>query len=630
MPNLLNIGVSGLNAFQSALATVSHNISNATTEGYSRQRVELNSRVPVSAGNGFFGSGVEVSNVARFANEFITLQLQQAGAESARLSTFSELAGQIDNLLADDQGSITPTLQRFFSSIQDLSNDPSSSSAREVMLSEAQSLTGRFNFLDGQLQSQENDVNVRLRELTLEINSISDSIATLNEKIIASANSNNTNQPNDLLDQRDQLINELSKLVAVTTVKADNGALNVFIGNGQLIVFDGSTQALTTVQDQADFTQNNIAYVTSTGTLDISNQVAGGEIGGLLDFRNNILKPVRNELGLMAMVMADTFNTQHRQGMDLTSALGSDFFTVPAPTVTIHQNNTGTATVTPTITDYTALTASDYRLSFDGVNFTLTRLNDNTSVSGAGPLVMDGLNVAISAGAVAGDSFLVRPTHTGASNIDVAIQNTNEIAAANPIRVATQVSNVGDAEVSFNQILDITNADLLDTVEIVFNNPPTSFDILNITDATTIASGVAYTSGANIDVNGVRINISGNPEIGDTFSFEHNIAGFSDNRNALQLADLQVQKFVGGTASYQDAYAGTIGRVGTQTKQADIEGTAQSNLVTQIQAQRESLAGVNLDEEAANLIHFQQAYQAAAQTISVADTIFQSLINAFR
>ncbi len=630
MTDFLNTAVSGLLAFQRALATSSHNVSNANTPGFSRQRVELASRNPQEFSNGFVGKGTVVRDITRVTNQFVIAQIQTISSDNARLSTFSSLTRQVDNLLADDLGGLSGVLQNFFSSVQGVSNDPASISARQVMLGEAQNIAGRFNFLQTQLDEQNQNVNEQTVELVNQINSISQNIGELNGRIISASNSGGVAEPNDLLDQRDQLINELSGLIGVTTIEADNGALNVFIGSGQMLVFDTNARTLSTIQNPANFSELNIAYQTITGTLDITPQLSGGQLGGLLDFRREILTPTLNELGRLAMVLADTFNTQHREGMDLDNNLGGDFFSLPPIGVITNQDNTGAATVTAAVSDVTALTSSDYRLTYDGANFTLTRLSDNTSVTGASPLSMDGFDVTIAGAAAAGDSFLVRPTNTAARDVSVLVDNVNRIAAANPVRTETSVNNLGSAEISFTQILDITDTDLLDTVEIVFNNPPTDFDIVNITDATTIAAGVPYTSGANIDFNGLRVSVTGNPAAGDRFSVEHNIDGVSDNRNALLLSGLQTQGLVGGSASYQEAYATTIGRVGTLARQADINGDAQSRLLERALQRRDEISGVNLDEEAANLLRFQQAYEAAAQVIAVSDTLFQTLLNSVR
>ena len=630
MANPFNTGVTALLTYQRGLATTGHNISNVSTPGYSRQRVALETQVPERFGFGFIGNGVKIQGVERLSNQFLTLQLQQATAESSRLQTYLGLTSQVDNLIADDQGGLSPSMQRFFNSLQDVSNEPGSVSARQVLLSDAQGLVDRFNFFDNQLDSVSQDINQRMVTLTDTINSIAGNLATLNQSIIASSSSANTAAPNDLLDQRDQLITELSKLVSVSTIDENSGAKNVFIGNGQILVFGTDARQITTISDPENFSQSNIAYVTPAGSQDITALLSGGELGGLLDFRHEVLNPSRSELGRIAMVLSDTFNTQHERGLDLNGLLGTDFFNTPVPNVITNLSNTGTAAVTASVTDYTALTTSDYRLSYDGANYTLTRLSDNTSVTGAGPLAMDGLNVAIGAGAINGDSYLIQPTQNGSGTISLAIGNLNDFAASGLVRASTEPANLGSAEISFNQVLDPSDPDVFDTVEIVFNNPPSTYDILNITDASTIASGVAYSAGSNIDFNGLRVNISGAAEAGDTFVVERNTNATNDNRNALELAGLQTEVFVGGTASYEGAFSAMVGRIGTQARQSEINGEAQLGLLNQVQTRRDEISGVNLDEEAADLLRYQQAYSAAAQIVAVADTLFETLLSVVR
>ena len=628
MANPFNTGVSALLAFQRSLTTVSHNISNSSTPGYSKQRVQLESRTPERYGFGFLGNGVSVQSVQRLNNEFLTLQLQQATGESARLDMYHQLTTQIDDLIADDQGGLSPSLQQFFDSLQDVANEPGSISSRQVLLSNAEGLVERFRFLDSRLDSINTDINQSMVTLTDTINSIAGNIATLNQSIVAASTNANNAAPNDLLDQRDQLITELSQLVSVSTVTDSTGAKNVFIGNGQILVFGTDARQVTTIADPENFSQSNIAYVTPAGNQDITALLSGGELGGMLDFRHEVLNPTRNELGRIAMVMADTFNTQHGRGLDLNGVLGGDFFNTPVPNVITNLNNTGSAAVTTTVTDYSALTTSDYRLSYDGATYTLTRLSDNTSVSGAGPLVMDGLTVAIGAGAAAGDSFLIQPTQNGGGTISLAINSGTAIAAAGLVRTEADISNLGEATIEFNQVLNATDPGVFDTVRIVFNDPPNSFDIVDVTAGTTLAAGVAYASGADIDFNGLRVNISGIAQAGDTFTVERNTNATNDNRNALTLAALQTQKFVGGTASYEGAFSGLVGQVGTQARQAEINGNAQRDLLGQIQDRRDAVSGVNLDEEAADMLRYQQAYQAAAQIIAVADSLFAALLNA--
>ena len=630
MADPLNIAVTGLRAFQTALATTSNNIANATTPGYNRQVVDISALPPEGFGNGFIGRGARVENIRRIESEFLTEQLRNASSEAGRLNSFNTLASRVDNLLADGEGSLAPSLQNFFNSVQDLSVDPSSSSARQVVLSSARSLVTRLGNIESQLQAIDSDITVGLQSNIQELNSIATAIADLNQKIVeANSVTSGGQNPNDLLDQRDQLILELSEIVSVQTLEQPDGAVNVFIGQGQSLVVGNSAQQLAAIPDPTDSTNTRIAYQSFGGQTDITNSITGGALAGLLEFRNQQLGSIRNELGRIATVLAGTFNAQHQLGQTLTGALGTDFFAVAPTQVIGNTNNTGTASPTAAITDVTALTSSDYEIFFDGANYTLTRLDDGFSVvSATGTFAQDGVQFTVGAGANAGDRFIIRPTRLGAQQIDVLISRTNDIAAAAPVRSSVQVSNLGDGLISSPQVTDITNPDLRDTVEIRFNTPASTFDIFNVTDGVTIAAGVAYTSGANISFNGITVQVDGTPQPGDVFVVENNTSAVSDNTNAIALLNLQITDTVGGNSNYQEAYGGLVGRVGTITRQADLNSQAQNRLLEDAFQAKEAVSGVNLDEEAINLTKFQQAYQAAAQVINTSNELFQTLIAA--
>ena len=629
MGNPLDIAVTGLRAFQTALATTSNNIANSTTPGYSRQEVNFTTLQPQAFGNGFIGTGTRVSNIQRVESEFLIEQLRTASTEAGRLNAINNLASRVDNLLADGDGSLAPSLQNFFNSVQDLAIDPSSSSARQVVLSSAESLVSRFSNIESQLAAVDSDITVGIRENIQDLNAISASIADLNLKIVeAQSVTSGGQRPNDLLDQRDQLVLELSEIISVQTLEQEDGSLSVFVGSGQSIVVGSNSQTLVAVSDPADASNTRIAYQTFTGNADITNAVTGGRLSGLLEFKNEQLGSIRNELGRIATVLAGTFNEQHNVGQTLTGAIGTDFFASGPVEVVGNTDNTGSASVTGTITDFTALTSSDYNLSYDGANYTATRLDDGvTTVSAASTFTVDGVQIDVGAGANAGDRFVIRPTRLGASGIDVLITRTDDFAAASPVRTSAQLNNLGDATINPPQVLDITNPDLTDTVEIRFNTPANTFDIFNVTDGANIAAGVAYTSGADIDFNGIRVNIEGPVESNDVFVIERNTSAVSDNTNAIALLGLQTADTVGGSSNYQETYGGLVGRVGTVTRQAELNSSAQNRLLEDSVQAKESVSGVNLDEEAVNLTKFQQAYQAAAQVIATSDELFQTLLS---
>lgn len=628
MPDMMGTGLSGLRALQRALDTTAHNIANVSTEGYTRQRVDFQTRTPQSLGGNWIGSGVDVASVRRVFDQYVSQQARSSGGNLARLESFATQAGRLDNLLGDSTNGIGASLQRFTDAINEVSSTPGSIPARQVLLAEGQALVDRLKTYDTRLREMSTDVDTRISGEAREISLLSKNIAKLNGDIATAVHS--TGQPpNDLLDQRDQLIDQLSKKVGVTVVAEGDTSLNVFIGSGQPLVLGTTSTQITTRADPLDPARVQLALQTSTGTIDISRSVTGGTIGGLLDWRREMLDPARNELGRVTLAITSQMNAQHREGMDLSGALGGDFFNVGGVGVTNATSNTGTATVTATRTSVGALTANDYVLLNTGSGFTLRRRDTGVAVSFTGtgtvadPILAEGLSIVVGAGAATGDQFVIQPTRDAISGLSVAITDPARVAAAAPIRAAAASANTGTGTITAGEVLDSSNAALLSTVNVVF------------TSATTYSvnggPNVAYTAGSNIDVNGWRVAISGAPATGDTFTVRSNAGAVGDNRNAFALADaLKAGVLDGGTVSVSSAIESMTGDIGLATRAAQMSRDAESAVNESDLAAREAISGVNLDEEAANMLRFQQAYQASAQIIAMANQMFDALINAVR
>jgi flagellar hook-associated protein 1 FlgK len=637
MSEILGNAVSGLLSFQRALTTTSHNIANVNTPGYSRQSVELDTRNPVLLGGSYVGSGVEITTIQRAYDQFITNNLRESTSSHAALDKFTELAAQIDNILADPEGGLTPLLQGFFSAVQDVSDDPSSGSAREQLLSIAESLVNRFSVFDTRLESLRKNTESDIDTLVGEINQLSQSIADLNVKLEEiNASGSLSQQSSDLLDQRDALLQELSEKVGIQVINEPNNLITVQIGNGQTVVAGGTAFTLGTQPAPGDPSRSLIVYNSFTSTADISGNLNGGELGGLLDYRDQILDPAFNSLGRIAIGLADSFNQQHREGMDLLNNLGTDFFSFNQPRSIANTNNTGSATVATTITDVSQLTTDDYQLQYNGAVWTVTSDSGTSTTLAAanGTISFEGLTINIGGAPNPGDSYTIKPTAEGARTIAVAITDANQIAAATAIRAQSSLSNLGDIDISQGVVTDSTNANLLDTVTITFNGAPNAgtFNVVDTTTATTLATNVAYTNGMTVSFNGWEVELSGlNPQAGDQFTVEANLGGSGDNRNMLLLSRLQTTGILdNGVNNYQEAYSVLVGRVGSATATAEIDRDAQLSLKTQAEDRLAQLAGVNLDEEAADLIKYQQAYEAAARVISTAQTLFETLIEVTR
>ncbi len=616
MNGLLSTSLTGLLAAQRALETTQHNISNVNTEGYSRERVELATNSSVFTGHGYIGQGVNITNIARTYDQFINKQLTSSISTSSEADRYYQLATSVDNIMADASTGMAPVMNRFFNALSSVSSDPASIPARQVLLSEAGTLTHSFNTINGRFEEiralNNNDVSAKIDE----INSLAVSIADLNVQISANlGKSQGLKQPNDLLDKQDALLSKLAEIVNVTVIPQKDGSSSVFIGTGQALVLNGGASSFTTFQSQLDPNKLEIGIKTVNGTIDISNQINGGSLGGALRFRDEVLDPAQQKLGQVAAGLAMEVNAVHKNGFDLNGVAGLDLFNFAGTAVPVAEDplNAGDAVVTANFQDVNVnpsaagnLDFSDFKLTYvnagGGVDYTLTRLRDNQvinltatdtvpatgvftlSFAATQPANIDmtalpGIDMTVDVSGIktisVGDEFVARPTYSAAQNIGVNITDPKKIAAATNIEIDPVTK------------LPIQKLDAL-------NNP--------VVDALG---------------NPVYVTING-PMPGD-------------NRNALLLANLKDKMgMLGGRASFNDAYGQIVSGVGTLTRSAKLSSSSQETLLNQAKGARESLSGVNLDEEAANLIKFQQAYQAAAQSIAVSKSIFDTLIGAIR
>ncbi|SEN32048.1 flagellar hook-associated protein FlgK [Nitrosomonas marina] len=634
MGSILNSAISGLNAAQANLQTTSHNIANADTPGYTRQKVIQSTNVPQPTGAGFIGSGVNASTVQRIHNQFLTTQLLQVQTQSSQLENHYNQIKQIDNLLADPVSGLSPALQDFFGGVNDVAANPSSVPSRQAMISNANALSSRFHSLDQRLSEMYQAANTEVSSSIGEINSLAKQISELNQNILIAEGSAGGHSANDLLDQRDSLINQLSKLVNTEVVKQNDGSANVFIGTGQALVVGNQAMSLKAMISPENPQKMSIGLVSGNKTFLLPEDlIHGGSLGGILAFRNESLNEAQNSLGRIAINLAQRFNDQHKLGMDLNGNLGTDFFSVPQPQIFSHATNNPASSVTADISNVGALSTSDYQFTYDGANYTLTRLSDNQSVStvappsAGSPLIMDGLRIS-AATINANEQFLIQPTINGAKNIAVNISDTAKIAAATPVRTESALTNSSNATISQGSVNPLPlDSNLQQPVTITFHSPyDGQFDVAG-TGSGLPAANQVFTEGADISFNGWTVQINGQPASGDVFTIKPNLNGSADNRNALQLAGLQTQNtMAGGTASFQEAYGQMVSMVGNKTRELEVTSKAQSNLVTQTEQSIQAISGVNLDEEAANLLRYQHAFQASSKVIEISGTLFDSIL----
>lgn len=641
--SVLNIGVTALKAAQAGIATTSHNISNAATPGYSRQEIVQSSSLARYTGSGYIGQGVKVDTVRRIYNDFLANHVMDAQSAASQTDSQYNHISRIDNLLADATAGLSPVLQEFFSGIHDVANDPADMAARQAMLSGSRGLVNRFQAMDSQFNAIRSDVEAEIKVSVETINKYAGQLASLNEKIVSAESQGNPQPANDLRDQRDLLIADLTKEIKASVVRMDDGSVNVYIAGGQALVLGKQSAKLTAEPSGSDMTQTVIRYQMEGINFPLrETDLNGGRLGGLLAFRSDSLASAQNTFGRMAIGLALAMNQQHQLGQDLTGNLGGDYFSIRTPVAIPNSVNTGNAQIGASFVDANALTVSDYQIDFDGSNFTITRLSDGASQTTATfPVTLDGLQLSlISGSAAAGDTFMLRPVREGASAINIAISSPSQIAAAAPLRTGASLSNTGTAAISAGSVNSSYPATpLAGTVTLSYTSttgmltgfPASSTVTVNAGGTVTTypaGSPVPYADGATISFDGIEISLSGAPADGDQFTVQPNTGGVGDNRNALRMAGLQTAKVLGGgTMSYGDSYSQLVSEIGVRTRELEITSTVQEKMLEDVSNTQQSFSGVNLDEEAARLMQYQQAYQAAAKVMQMAGDLFESLLS---
>lgn len=461
MSSLINSAMSGLSAAQSALNTVSNNISSYNVAGYTRQTTILGASNSTLTGGGWVGNGVYVSGVQREYDAFITNQLRAAQNQSSGLTTRYQQMSKIDDVLSDTTNSLSANLQDFFKSLQTLVSNAEDPAARQTVLGKADGLVNQFKTNDQYLRDQDAQVNTAISTSIDQINNYAKQIANLNDQISRLTGVGAGASPNELLDQRDQLVSELNKIVGVDVTVQDSGTYNISIANGYTLVQGSNASQLAAVKSSADPARTTIAYVdAAAGNVEISEkQITTGSLGGLLTFRSQDLDQARNTLNQMALAFADAMNTQHQAGFDANGDKGGKLFDFGSPAVLSNGKNTGSASVTATMTDSTKVQATNYKVEYNGTDWTITRLSDNTSFTAkpdaSGNLSFDGLNVKISGSANNKDSFIVKPVNDVIVNMDVAISDESKLAMA-----SAQESGESD-NTNGQKLLDLQSAKLV-------------------------------------------------------------------------------------------------------------------------------------------------------------------------
>ncbi len=679
MADLLNIGLSGLAANKTSLAVTGHNITNVNTPGFSRQETIQATRIPQFSGAGYIGSGTTLVDVRRIYNEFLNTQVRSSTALSSDVQAYLGQINQLDSLLAGSTTGINPGLQKVFAALQTAAEDPANIPARQLALSESEGLAKRFNTVYDRLYEQNAFINKQLSAVTDQVNQLATSIAGYNDAIAVAAS--NGKQPNDLLDAREEAVRKLSTFIGVTVVAQDDSSYNLFVGSGQPLVVGNKASRLEVVPGLSDPLRSEVQFVSGNSRQGITSLITGGEMGGLIRYREDVLDTTLNAVGRLALSVTDQVNRQLGQGLDLNGQFGNGLFRDLNDPLLISQrslarvgNSDTTANLNVLIEDTTQLTTSDYEVEFtNATDYTVRRISDGTSFGPFDITVVpaaefDGVSLNVASGTfAAGDRFRIMPTRNAGQDIRADMKRPEELAFAAPLKSQTSPANIGTGVITQPTLK--TEIDIYDPVaqadlETSLRNAPPlrivmgagggatqGYDVVdingNVIDTGVIVPGqnnkLTITVPATAGPPAVpvpfdyEVTISGRPQGGDNFSVSFNTNGVSDNRNALKLIDLQNRATIGINplapattgSSFTDAYGDLVERVGTLTSQARVDGEATGAILKQATDNRDSVSAVNLDEEAAKLIQFEQYYQASAQIIQVARSLFDTLINTF-
>ncbi|MFT3813660.1 MAG: flagellar hook-associated protein FlgK [Acidovorax sp.] len=662
--SLLNVGARALMANQIALQTIGNNISNVSTPGYSRQSAQLVTALGQYSPQGYIGQGVDVQTILRSYDALLTKQAAAAGAVSAGDKARSDSLNQLQNTFTGGDSGLGQAITDVINALQSVQSTPTDLTARNVALTRMNELAGRFQSASSSIEDLANNTNQQIQNDVKKVNDLAQSLAAINQQI---ANARGTGQsPNDLLDKRDQYIREINQYVGTTQVMADDGTVSLFVANQPLVM--GNTAATLSISEDSVYpgSGQQQLYLTqpTNGATPVqltASQLSGGEVAGLMSFMNNDLAAGRNLLGRMAQAIGMVMNQQNSMGLTLDGNAGGNLFNVP--TSVTGRTSSATAAGTVGFVDPTQFAASDYQVQFtSGTTGQVIRLSDGKATSFSSltdPALsnIDGLQFNLTAGGAAGDAMLFKPFGGSAGSMQAVVTSPRDLAAANPVNASMGANNNGTMQLVSLQATGLhwdTATNAVATTPTTYTAPPNgtgvvltfsgagTFTIAGNTDpnvvdmSTSPPSQIAgppysYVSGHAISVDGWQITLQGTPNAGDTVTVGNALdPQYGDNYtrdagNAAALVNLG-DKQMFDTASMTDGWASAMAAMGTRVQSAQYSSDLSSTIASNLESSRTSVSGVNLDEEAAKLIQFQQAYQASAKMLQISQTIFDSLI----
>jgi flagellar hook-associated protein 1 FlgK len=673
--NLYNTGVSGLLAAQQQLATTGHNIANVNTEGFNRQRAEQDSSIGLYSGGNFVGSGTYVQDITRIYNQFTYKEQLNNQSNLGNAETLQKDLNQLNEIMSFSGGSINSSVDRFYQTINGIADNPSDLGLRSIVLNQAEVLSTDFTTLNDNIDQLEKSASGEIVQMAKRISEISVEIAKMNEQILFSKDSTVKGQPNDLLDKRDQLVGELGELTSVNTIVDDSGVMTVMMGSGGTLVAGITPLTLSVNAGDPDPKKTELRLVGTNSSVGLNGSTLGGALAAKFELRDSHLPQLRREVDRLAMAISQTLNQSQSQGLDINAQQGQNLFTginseaLKAGRVLAHTNNTGTLAASVNITDVSKIPTDEFEIRFDGTDYIMTNMNDgniqNLGAPGAGTYATSNPDYGfefteLSGTPTADDKFLIRPTENSASLMRVTLTDGKGIAASSAIGVNASSQNVSDGKVSITNVTDPISArtyanttnkgllvDVYESAAGVFSYrvydadpaspPPTPPSVVGAIASGTFLAG----NSAVIDMPpspstaAFKIEISGQPKGQGVLAPEKftlaDAFGSGNGSNATLMALTQEQGIINnGSETFSQSLAISTSDVGAKASSAELVSETAEALYTQAYNRNQEISGVNLDEEAANLMRFQQAYQASSRIISIANTIFDTLLQASR
>lgn len=625
MGGLIGIGQSGLSAAYAQLQTTGHNIANVNTPGYVRQEVLLGSAGGMYTGAGFLGRGVEVIDVARRYSQHLARELTTSTSLAAGDAARAKSLEQLDNLLADTDSGLGAAMDGLRTALADVVNRPDDPGAREVVVRRAAAMAEQFRSTDTQLQKLGGASDMRFRDNVDSVNRNLQSIGELNQQI-AAANKGTGSQPPDLLDMRDRLIDQVASSLQVTRMPQPDGSVSLFAASGHALVLGKNASSLVMQSDPLDPSRTRLAFQVNGVRIPADAAALGsGELAGLMRFRDQDLAAAQARVGQMAAALAGAYNKQQALGVDPRGDAGAPLFGTAAPVALPAADNLGTFQMNVAVTDPSKLRATDYLLTFDGASYQMRSTADGmvTDVGGTLPVSVDGLEISYGSGSMTiGDRVLIKGASRFASEMGMVLPTGSGLATAYPASVSLDSANAGS--LSLEKYAQTTpDPAAAQPVTLEFTSP-TTYNV--VVGGTVVSANLPYSPGAPISYNGWTLSLRGTPVAGDKVGLSPTNAPGMDNRNARAMVSLGEQPLVDG-ASFTDAFASLVADVGSRTVQGQAAAETSGAVLKHAKTSFAAESGVNLDEEAANLLQYQQAYQASARIIATANAMFDAVLS---